>query len=86
MTEPAAKLELVKEQPMPRPLHERLLSIPMVAERCPAISKDQIRNWLKLSQTNGLAESGAIIRPHENRIYIDPDAFDRWLESRVAER
>ena len=83
---PAATLELVKEPKMPRPLHERLLSIPKLAERCPGFGEGQIRNWLRLSKSNGLADSGAIIRPHENRIYIDTDAFDRWLESRMAER
>ncbi len=63
------KLELVEEPTIPqRPLHERLLSIPKLAERCPGFGEGQIRNWLRLSKSNGLAASGAVIRPHENRI------------------
>ena len=59
----------------------------MLAAICPALTVNQLRTFVKHGQSNGLEASGAIIRPHGNRIYIDPVKFGPWLESKgLAER
>lgn len=40
----------------------------------------QMRWWIFNEATNGLRAQGAVIRIGR-RVYIDTDAFDRWIES-----
>lgn len=42
---------------------------------------DQIRWFLAKANDNGLAKASAVIRLGR-RVYIDADAFDRWLDSK----
>jgi hypothetical protein len=41
-------------------------------------SESQCRWWIFKAEDNGLAATGALVRIGR-RIYIDADAFDRWL-------
>jgi len=43
-------------------------------------TQNQLRWWIFQAETNGLAASGAIVRV-QRRIYLDVDAFDRWIDS-----
>lgn len=42
----------------------------------------QLRWMIEHADSNGLAESGAIVRPTERRLLIDLDRFGGWLDSR----
>jgi hypothetical protein len=46
-------------------------------------TEPQVRWWLFNANENGLNESGAVIRIGR-RIYLDVDAFDRWIDSQNA--
>lgn len=43
-------------------------------------TQNQLRWWIFNAATNGLAESGAILRV-QRRVYIDVDRFDTWIDS-----
>lgn len=43
-------------------------------------SESQVRWWIFQAEQNGLAKAGAIKRIGR-RVYIDPDAFDRWIDA-----
>ena len=47
-------------------------------------SENQIRWWIFNAATNGLSAQDAIIRVGR-RVYIDVDAFDRWIEAQNAQ-
>jgi len=42
-------------------------------------TQNQLRWWIFNAATNGLNESGAVVRV-QRRIYIDVDRFDGWIE------
>jgi len=48
-------------------------------------TQNQLRWWIFNAATNGLAESGAIVRV-QRRIYIDVDRFDTWIDRQNAPR
>ena len=43
-------------------------------------SEGQVRWWIFNAEQNGLADADALVRI-QRRVYIDIDAFDRWIES-----
>ncbi len=47
-----------------------------------AITEPQLRWWINQAGNNGLNDVGAIIRVGR-AVYIDVDAFDRWLTSQT---
>lgn len=47
-------------------------------------TENQARWWIFNAGTNGLADAGAILRIGR-RVYIDVDAFDRWLTAQNAQ-
>lgn len=42
-------------------------------------TQNQLRWWIFNAATNGLNDSGAIVRV-QRRIYIDVDRFDEWID------
>ncbi len=48
-------------------------------------TEPQLRWWIFHAESNGLSEQGAIKRIGR-RVYIDPEAFDRWIDSQQAVR
>ncbi len=55
-------------------------SVKQIADRNPAFSEGRLRWILFNAATNGLAESGAVIRIG-GRVLIHEPRFCRWLES-----
>jgi hypothetical protein len=47
-------------------------------------TQNQLRWWIFQSATNGLSESGAIVRV-QRRIYLDVDKFDNWIDSQNSQ-
>lgn len=47
-------------------------------------TENQLRWWIFNSATNGLVSLEAIVRVGR-RVYIDVDAFDRWLSAQNAQ-
>jgi hypothetical protein len=43
-------------------------------------TQPQVRWWIFNAESNGLDKAKAIVRIGR-RVYIDVDAFDRWIES-----
>jgi len=43
-------------------------------------TQNQLRRWIFQAEQNGLAKTGAIVRV-QRRVYLDTDAFERWIES-----
>lgn len=56
-----------------------LKSVSQFAEGSP-FTEPSIRWMIYNAQTNGLADTGAVVRIGR-RVYIDPAAFDRWIDS-----
>jgi hypothetical protein len=54
------------------------------AESNGAFTEAQIRWWIHRAADNGLKRATAIIRIGR-RVYIDVDAFDRWLSEQNSE-
>lgn len=48
-------------------------------------TENQLRWWIFNADNNGLDEQGAIVRVGR-RVYIDSDAFDRWIEAQQTGR
>jgi hypothetical protein len=48
-------------------------------------TEPSIRWMIFNADTNGLAEAGAVVRIGR-RVYIDPEAFDRWIDSQQGAR
>jgi len=53
------------------------------AESKGAFTEAQIRWWIHMSGDNGMAKAGAIVRIGR-RVYLDVDAFDRWVTAQNA--
>lgn len=47
-------------------------------------TESQVRWWIFNATTNGMAEQGVIVRIGR-RVYLDPEAFDRWLDAQNAQ-
>ena len=43
----------------------------------------QLRWWIFNESNNGMARQGVVVRIGR-RVYIDSDAFDRWVEAQQA--
>lgn len=56
-----------------------LRSVSQFASDSP-FTEPSIRWMIFNSETNGLAKAGAVVRIGR-RVYIDPDAFDRWIDT-----
>jgi len=56
---------------------ERVSKIPSLYP----FSEPQIRWWLHNAATNGMKEHEVVVRVGGHRIYIDLDAFARWIDS-----
>ena len=57
--------------------YRNLRSVRQLAAECPAITEGQLRWWIFNAESNGI--DMALVRIG-GRIYIDVDAFNRWLE------
>ena len=44
-----------------------------------AFTEAQVRWWILNAESNGMAKAGVILRIGK-RVYIDPEAFDRWVQ------
>ena len=44
-----------------------------------AFTEAQVRWWISQSHANGMADAGVIVRIGK-RVYIDRDAFFRWVD------
>ncbi len=62
---------------------QRLFTVRQFAETVPAFSEASIRWMVFKASTNGLAESGAILRMGR-RVLIDSDKFSSWIESKQS--
>ena len=51
-----------------------------------SFTEPQLRWWIKHAQKNGLTSHGAVVRVGGRRVYIDPAAFERWIESQNSAR
>lgn len=60
---------------------KNLLTISQFSERYPAFPQGGLRWKIFNAPNNGLQESGAIKRVGR-RVYIDPDAFFDWIDSK----
>jgi len=56
-----------------------LLNVPQLAQRQPALTVGGIRGWIFNEETNGLKESGAIIRIGK-KLMINEEKFLAWIE------
>lgn len=56
-----------------------LATVAEFASRTP-FTQGQLRWWIFNAQTNGLSDAGVIVRV-QRRVYLDIDAFGRWVES-----
>ncbi len=54
-----------------------------VADSNGAFTEAQVRWWVHKGTDNGLNDSGAVIRVGRC-VYLDVDAFDRWLTSQTT--
>ena len=50
-----------------------------------AFTENQVRWWIFNAAKNGLADSAAIVRMGR-RVYIDIDAFDRWIDAQQTKQ
>jgi hypothetical protein len=53
-----------------------------VAER-QAFTTGQVRWWIFNESNNGMKQQGVVVRLGR-RVYLDLDAFDRWVDSQQA--
>jgi hypothetical protein len=60
-------------------MKRKLKSVSSVAEAGP-ITENQLRWLIFNADANGLSAHGAIVRIGR-RVYIDEDAFDRWIDA-----
>lgn len=60
-----------------------LKSVADFAEASP-FSESQVRWWIFQANQNGLNKAGAVVRIGR-RVYIDPAAFDRWIDSQQSQ-
>lgn len=43
-------------------------------------TESQVRWWIFNADNNGLGDAGAVVRIGR-RVYLDADAFDRWIDA-----
>lgn len=60
-------------------MRRNLQSVAQFAASGP-FTQNQLRWWIFNATTNGLAESGAIVRV-QRRVYVDVDKFDVWIDA-----
>jgi hypothetical protein len=48
-------------------------------------SEGQLRWWIFMSRTNGLADANAVVKVGR-RVYIDLDRFEGWIEEQNRHR
>jgi hypothetical protein len=60
-----------------------IFTVRQLAERLPAFSQASLRWLLFNADSNGLARSGALLRPGR-RILIDEAKFVEWLRSKAS--
>ena len=46
-----------------------------------SFTEPQLRWWIFNASSNGLAKCKAVVRVGGRRVYIDPLAFERWIDS-----
>jgi hypothetical protein len=46
-----------------------------------SFTEPQLRWWIFNAATNGLDKFGAVVRVGGRRVYLDPAAFERWIDS-----
>jgi hypothetical protein len=44
-------------------------------------TESQVRGWIRNRAYNGFSQ--CIVRPSQRRLYINVDAFERWLEGQT---
>jgi len=59
-------------------MRRNLQSVAAFAANTP-FTQNQLRWWIFQSQSNGLAETDAIVRV-QRRVYIDVDRFETWID------
>lgn len=64
-------------------MKRNLKTVAALAAESP-FTEAQLRWWIFQEHNNGLASAGAIVRVGR-RVYIDADAFDRWIDDQQAE-
>lgn len=63
-------------------MKRNLQSVAQFSERTP-FSQDQLRWMIFNAAQNGLEKHDAVVRVGR-RVYIDTEAFDRWIDSQQA--
>ena len=61
-----------------------LKTVPKFAEGSP-FTEAQVRWWIFNEKNNGMNDAGVIVRIGR-RVYIDPAAFDRWIDAQQVSR
>lgn len=51
-----------------------------------SFTEPQLRWWIFNAATNGLDKYQAVVRVGGRRVYIDPAAFERWIDSQNSGR
>ena len=46
-----------------------------------SFTEPQLRWWMFNAESNGLRQCKAVVRVGGRRVYIDPAAFERWIDS-----
>jgi hypothetical protein len=62
----------------------KLQTVAAFADGSP-FTEAQVRWWIFNERTNGMAEAG-VIKRIGRRVYIDPEAFDRWVEAQQPQQ
>lgn len=57
-----------------------LKSVPAFVTERPAFTTGQVRWWIFNEPSNGMKDHGVVVRLGR-RVYIDADAFDRWVDA-----
>lgn len=58
----------------------KLRTVAQMAEECPAFPESRLRHLVDRAATNGLLDSGAIVRKG-GRVLIHRERFDSWVTS-----
>jgi hypothetical protein len=62
-----------------------LRTVAQFADQTP-FTESQLRWWIFNEETNGMRAAGAVVRIGGRRVYIDTEAFDRWVSAQNASR
>ena len=65
-------------------MNRKLQTVATFADGSP-VTEAQVRWWIFNERTNGMAEAG-VIKRIGRRVYIDPEAFDAWVEAQQEVR